>query len=696
MAPLDTTDRPSLRPEHRKILQIGLCAAVIIAAVVSATLLVLSSNSYPAPPQHDTLLFCQYARAIAQGHAYRYYPDDSPTTGSTSHLYPALLAIFYKLGLTDLRLLYATLLLSILCYLFTVWFAGALACLFAPHMAWLGCALLVVSGPLVIGLLGQTDASLFTALATVTWAAFLYHKPIPAFLAITALGWTRPESILFSLSCVVAGLASFRRDRVVSRLLISAGLWGCLQFGGNLLWNYWLTGHPVWHSLVGKGYLTSQPWKRAIALSLRDLFEIARGVLFNLPGPTHHERAFYALPVIGGLSAIVGVGYLLTRDNPRIRALAVAMALYAALKVATVAISGWQGFFHDRHLCSFFVPWILFVSAGIYAIYEKRLRSPRYTRTPALALLCAAYPVITLPAFLLDLASSGQMTHQQMTFAKEAAASCLNRGQKIGVVNHPGLAYILPQFKLVDLGGYVSARFANLPDYLMSFEILKHEPEQRFDAWLISALDQRQTAVNTFLGPLLAGEAETLPASARLRLYKSQWHTWPDSYEPADRELASAEGWSCVDTLDVGYDRHELNHAYQAPNSSLIMLTRLAGDALETDVGRLVSGTESFVLRVQPHQRGRLILRTAALTKSTDGTALDCQIEVNGCTLTPPSVLLSDREFCEVMIELPAECVSSTAAVVTTVGTYASFGWWLFQSLENQAQKFPTSGYSNE
>ena len=70
--------------------------AAVAAAFVA--LMLWTTSGHFVPQVADLYVVAQYARAMAEGHPFRYYPGDAPTTGSTSLLYTAILAAAHALG----------------------------------------------------------------------------------------------------------------------------------------------------------------------------------------------------------------------------------------------------------------------------------------------------------------------------------------------------------------------------------------------------------------------------------------------------------------------------------------------------------------------------------------------------------------------------------------------------------------------
>ncbi len=274
--------RVEMRPEQRKLLRAGVLAAAVVA-LIGALILVLSGQpGTPAPPQHDVLMYMQYARAIAEGRPYEYQLGDPPSTGSTSHLYPALLSVFYKLGFHGEALLWPSLVLNGVFFVGVIACVGFLAAALLPHLMWLALVLAIFSGPIFLGVLGQTDAGLFMVCALGVWTALLYRRPLTAFAAMTAAVWTRPEGALVAAALTLCGGTMAVRNRR-GAVWLAVGLWGLFQCALVLLWNRWLTGTLMFHSLLGKGYWSGYSGWIAVRRAGRDLAHVITGAWFCAP-----------------------------------------------------------------------------------------------------------------------------------------------------------------------------------------------------------------------------------------------------------------------------------------------------------------------------------------------------------------------------------------------------------------------------
>jgi hypothetical protein len=75
---------------------------------------VLDRLGHPGATLDDSFIHFQYARAIAEGHPFRYQAGEPFTMGATSLLWPVLLAPFYVIGFRDVALLWPAWALSFL------------------------------------------------------------------------------------------------------------------------------------------------------------------------------------------------------------------------------------------------------------------------------------------------------------------------------------------------------------------------------------------------------------------------------------------------------------------------------------------------------------------------------------------------------------------------------------------------------
>ena len=80
------------------LVKLMLAIGILQMAVYYLAGAMVRSDGGMAIPQPDTLLYCQAARRVAEGAPLSFSPGTAVSTGTTSHLYPFVLAVPYLLG----------------------------------------------------------------------------------------------------------------------------------------------------------------------------------------------------------------------------------------------------------------------------------------------------------------------------------------------------------------------------------------------------------------------------------------------------------------------------------------------------------------------------------------------------------------------------------------------------------------------
>ena len=104
-------------PSRKNLLVLILCIGLIQIAAYYVSGMLATQDGCMAVPQPDTLLYCQAARRIVDAHPFSFSEGTAVSTGTTSILYPFLLAVPYALGATGDSLLTAGFLLNAAFYL---------------------------------------------------------------------------------------------------------------------------------------------------------------------------------------------------------------------------------------------------------------------------------------------------------------------------------------------------------------------------------------------------------------------------------------------------------------------------------------------------------------------------------------------------------------------------------------------------
>jgi hypothetical protein len=106
---------------------------------------VLAKLGHPGAALDDAYIHFQYARAIAEGHPFRFQAGEPISTGATSFLWPLILAPFYAVGFRDEAILWPAWILSFLALGALAYEAWALTLPLAGRAAAIGAAAMVLA-----------------------------------------------------------------------------------------------------------------------------------------------------------------------------------------------------------------------------------------------------------------------------------------------------------------------------------------------------------------------------------------------------------------------------------------------------------------------------------------------------------------------------------------------------------------------
>lgn len=687
----------SLRFESREgsWLAPALCVATVVAALMAAIAMFHGDGGHAAPPQSDSVVFYSYARAIADGHPYQFNAGDPPSTGSTSHIYPALLAPFHFVGARGDALVTVGLLLNTVCYLLTVLLVGLIARRLCPEAAPLAALLCALCGQTVFAAFGQTDMGLFMVLSLAALLAAVSGRTVWLAVALVACAWCRPEGLV--LSVFVAASALWPSDNGTRKPggALLAGLAGVVAFCVVLAFNWALTGHVGFHSVAGKGLLPLHSFAGAVFQIATSAADIARGVLFGLGAD--RARHLYLAPVLGGLLALAGLASRQWRRAESSR-FELAWLIAGVAAIVLVAQSGFDGVQLDRYLAWFFPLWLIYASIGAVEVGRRGLSGRGFG---VLATVLVAYQIIGVVHVASLYAQSCALTASNASFVASVNER-LPKGSRLGGTNAVSYAYYLPDHHIDNIAGIVSPAFANGPFDVCNAELLKSAPEHRFDYWLLAAPEARGPWYSAFVGEQVLAETPVHGGDIALTLHRAQWETLDGVDTPlAPEALRAVAGMKLVDRIDVGDLRNEERCHYSlytrargAKIQPFLMTGQLAGRTI-SDVGRVVVGSETFRVTTRPRQPLRIVMRASA--RGTAPVAKPGRREspqefwfnpisrlpifVNDeQALTVEARLSNDPDvFSEVVFDIPAEVIKGSYAVITIGGDHIAYGYWAYQ-----------------
>ncbi len=682
------------------------CLAVLIASAFYL-LFCAAGGGVPASPEPDQTIYLQYARNIALGHPYVFSLGDAPSTGSTTHLYPFILAACYKLGATNDALFTASFILNSLFYIAIALLGWLAAKKLYPNIATLVLFTALISGHTVAAVFSQTDIGFFTMLAMAAIAATLYNRKWWMLALIVLCALTRPEGAIFSIAYLATGAAGLLfgerlKDAPGTRsqsqwFLVCAGA-GLAAFAATLLLNNLLTGHTMFMSVANKGYFKLYPLGGAIEQTLFDLMALLKGFLFGVQN--NGGRQFFHVPLVAGFLGFAGI-LLHSRVDKKIRLCEFWILLCAAGSLATVASSQWQGLSNDRYLAWIFPIWTWYILIGAFQLNQRQ--HSRFF-LPVCGTLIIGYQLVSLSFVFSQKYTVTTYLNRQKEFAKTMDKQ-LPPGATLGSAHGGiGVLYYAPRLKIYNLLGILSpdffdADYSNEP--LRVIDRLKHRPDLRFDYWLGSSNPKGSGKwAQPFMGKTVLMDSDTAIGDPRaLAVYAAEWNTIEGGNTPV-LLAKQLNGLQRIDAMDIGYCPDERAHDYHVDlrlKNTTIPLCHFhakLGEKDYSEVGRIVMGSESFTIQnATPGKPVHMVLRTSRSAaghcfvgrqassiknlEMNDTIVLD--VLVNGAKVSTPALSIAGVGFREVMMEIPAAAVSSHELNVQIAGDHISYAYWFYQ-----------------
>lgn len=682
------TSRGDSAISDRDFFRLILAGALLIAAIFFGIARLYEAGGHVSPPQGDSLIFYQYARAAAEGHPYRFNEHDAPTTGSTSHLYPFVLALPYALGAKGASLPTAGFLLNAVFYvalILAVWFS---ALKLTPSAAPLATALAALSGQTVITMFGQTDMGLFSALAAGAFCAALYRRYLLLSVLLVGAVLTRPEGALLAALLVAASFISTSAGRRGAIGFTFAGAIGLFAAAGVAFLNHRLTGSAGFSSIVGKGLMASETASGVLRGAAGILASMVKEVFFGLAdGP----RRFYLLPVFGGWLGVMGLLSRRWRRDEITRVETWWMSGVAAA-LLMISLSGDEGVQFDRYLAWVLPIWFIYVAIGLRHA-AGMFPWPRAFVFMAAGLL--AYQAMGLVYFGAAFAQRTAALASSIAFIEKAGAQ-LPEGGRVGVASLSGMAYYLPRQTVHNVNGVVTPEFLNAESSRASIEVLRHEPAARFNSWMLFANQTHGQWYSVFTGRQLAAEPPVFGAANALVLHEADWSTLDHAALPLTTSARQfVYGLGIVDELDVAYPAHEGRANYQTftrvPGVRLPPVSetlRLEGRDL-TEAGRIVLGSETMSLKAEAGREMRIILRTSSVAglpvgggieRFEFGSPMSLKLEVDGKDAGTSVVTLGGPdEFTEIGLRIAPELITRDRVDLTVGGDHIAYAYWFYQ-----------------
>lgn len=646
------------------------------------------SDGVLAVPQPDTSLYYQAARRIVEGHPFSYSEGSAVCTGTTTVLYPFLLAIPYALGATGDSMLWAGFIVNSLCYIVFLlgWCVAIRNWCQSSASALLASVLVALSGHCAYVSFAQSDIGFLLAYTALLAAALSVNRRWAIGVLLVLGPWVRPEGMICVVAyCMVTGIYAIVqnyclkvRDKVcvLDFGICAASVCSCL---GVFALNYALTGQMQFSSVSGKGYFVKYGCAMAAYMTISDFVLMVKELFFGLA--KGFPRDFVSFPGLGILLLITGI--VVYRWNERtVRGLFV-IILAALGGLLSVAQSGWQNTNLDRYVVWMFPVAIVFVAETI-AFVEEQLMPSAVRKLPSASVIMMAAGAALSLVLVFNVAS--RLTDSTRLFWRDCD-KVMPKGMSYGGYGCSEMAYFSSPRRFAHLNGIYSPEFSTKsPEE--NIERLRHRPELRFDYWLFSL-----EAIGIFgKGWVEKMGEELLTGPEGVSLVKMNW----SPFEIANDE--QRDGMSLVSSMDVGYEYDERNADYNVIArwglevfNPFVQCGLLEGRFI-VDVGRVVLGGDEMSIPLNPGADAMVVMRTwpsRTVSRNTGfkGQDFNCafsnplkfNIAVDGDVVGVAEIAYATNGFSDVSFKIPGAAIKNPVSRIGFLGDHITFGYWFYQ-----------------
>jgi hypothetical protein len=681
---------------------VALAAGVVV--VFLAFMLAATQGTF-VPQVVDLYLVCQYARAIVEGHPFRYNAGEAPSTGATSLLYTVGLALPEAVGIRGEGLVAFAIVMGAGFYAASVLLARKVATRLAgPREGMLAGLLVALGGPVVWSFLYGSDIALFLFLALWLLERWLASADagVPLWTAPgVLLALARPEGLPIALALAAAWLWRSGRPaaaRVDPRpwLPVAAGLAVLALYRA-------LTGSWLGTSVEDKSLLASYGLNQGLAIASEYGVDVVRGLLLGLyPSqvPIGIGRGWASLFFPPLALAFMAMAAIVPPRALR-RATAAWLAMVAAL-FALVTPNVFLGAQFQRYVLWAFPGLLALTAAGLGHATTWAVRDPRRERAlfRGVAVVWLALGALsTLRFAALYGEYAGDVYRRDV-----ATANWIRRNLPPGtpMANLATSVEYLTGHRNLNLHGVTAPDFFG--DHAAereadAFEGLRRlAPPARppFLITTVSTQDRFPIMRELISGPPLFRSASF---GDEVEIYRTRYDLLDRGREPAlPATLGQIGGRTLVDRLNVCDSREESAHEYSFGSSAgafrLWGTARMdaypGAEAPIADGGRAILGHETFRVSAQAGRDLLIVLRTAP--------AIDANLlQVSGPRRVgiefPEAVLAvaidghtaARRTFRtqpgwnEHAVLITGDLVRSARPRLEMRGRYASFQYWAYQ-----------------
>lgn len=654
-------------------------ATIVIARTTVRS--VIEKVGHPGAPLDDAYIHFQYARAIAEGHPMRYQAGEPISTGATSFVWPALLALPHALGLRGEAVLWAAWALSYAALAGLAWEARSLTNPLAGRGAAIGAAAMTL-------LFGGFVWCAASGMEVVPFAWLVAHATrraaewveLPERRTRRELRWlfalallaplTRPEgaitSFVLAAAVLVRPLEATARGRARAVALVVAALAPQLLL---LL----LTGRAT-SSTAEVKLLFGNPYYSLSAATLANAKTLV-GTILNGEVWSAEFLPKGAAPVaLAGLVALAWRGHASGRIFRAGAILILALSMFVPCTYVTFL---WNRL---RYLWPFATGWLIGAACLARAVgAAAAVLGPR-TSVVTTALVAGGFAgalSMRLDWVIEDVAQSASGIHRQQVALGHWARENLPKDARIGVNDTGAIAYFGDRrtFDVVGLTTPTEGRYwvAGQASRVEHYERLRREAPGLLPTHFIVYPDWMgcEPVLGRMLHEAVVTDSSILGGQA-MRVFEARWDGLGTGEQPWSPHRA------VLDALDVADLESEAAHRYELlgarDNEQVVAEGAAPGGALVLDGGRTNRTRDRFVLRGAPGDRR---LRLVARVEVTAPAVL--ALEANG--ERHESAPLTPGTFREVELAVPATASGTDlrCEVKLDAGELTSFHYWLVE-----------------
>lgn len=670
--------------------------AIAIAWAFAAT--TLAHTRPMGLPLDDSYIYLTYAKQFGRLQPFSYYPGGGYSAGSTSVLWPMLLAPFWTLGARGHALVWVSFLLCTLLYAATA--AGVYQ--IAARIA--GKAAALVAPALTLGIAAFAWTSLsgmevaFASALLVVMILLLFDQaptgPPSTRLAIVlaAASLSRPEATL--LVAAVVGVAMLQRARQRDW---RAAAWWAAPLAAPALWllaNKLFAGQLFPNTGVAKShfYLPGFDWTYWFDTVGSLIGKALKGLFWDAKSPLVLPRIVLALWLVGAVRVV-----LWARREQRLLAGLLLVVSPWLLILAVIASSGLWSFQNYRYIAPAFPLLAIPVACAFLLPWRKDDVRVQRTHLGVVIAAIAGFAFAAAPRVKADakLFAQGAMDANTQVVAIGNYLNLKLPDARVMFHDAGAIAYF-GDGEVYDMLGLVTNYQAGIANNGPGarFEFLEQlPPEQRpthfayYPAWM--GTDEFYGRV-LFTTPLRPGfEPRRLAGDSNMQVIEAVW----DHVGTAERPITPHPGWAVVDRLDIADLASERVHGWRGaqgrrrmgdPTAKWSFVAREIGaQGLLIDGGRTIrGGEERFTVALDRSKPTRLVLRTGGpasvpyqetLTAPTTLELVDGDGEVIAMKPVPPP----GNQFTEVTFDLPAG--ASPQLRTRSKLPYRAFHWFVLQ-----------------